>query len=273
MEKIAIIGCGWLGLPLAVQLIKNGYHVNGSTTQADKLSSLEQKQIVPYLIQIQNGVLKGDLTNFLSADLLIINIPPGRDPKKSEAYLDNLNILREHLLKSPIQNIIFISSTSVYANNQSIHTELSCNFSDEKSAVRMKAAEDLFFKIDNKNTTVVRMAGLIGPNRHPGRFFAGKTDIPNGLTPVNLIHLDDCIGVIEHIISNNLWNQYINACAPSHPKKHEFYNLASLKLYQQNAFFVKEEGDFKIINADKITSLGYTFKYPDLMEWLKTTPN
>ena len=32
MTKVAILGCGWLGLPLAIKLLKSGYHVNGSTT-------------------------------------------------------------------------------------------------------------------------------------------------------------------------------------------------------------------------------------------------
>ena len=37
-NKIALIGCGWLGLPLAKSLLKKGYQVAGSTTSVEKLS-------------------------------------------------------------------------------------------------------------------------------------------------------------------------------------------------------------------------------------------
>jgi len=57
-------------------------------------------------------------------------------------------------------------------------------------------SEQLFHENTNFQTTVIRLAGLIGPGRNPARFFAGKTNIPNGNAPVNLIHLDDCIGFI-----------------------------------------------------------------------------
>ena len=41
MTKISILGCGWLGLPLAKALIENGFSVKGSTTSTDKLTALE----------------------------------------------------------------------------------------------------------------------------------------------------------------------------------------------------------------------------------------
>src|SRR5574343_621841 len=40
-EKIAILGCGWLGLPLAKSLLSKGYEVKGSTTSESKLVILK----------------------------------------------------------------------------------------------------------------------------------------------------------------------------------------------------------------------------------------
>ena len=39
-NKIGIIGCGWLGLPLAKEFISNNYKVKGSTTTKEKLETL-----------------------------------------------------------------------------------------------------------------------------------------------------------------------------------------------------------------------------------------
>ncbi|MDC1274067.1 SDR family NAD(P)-dependent oxidoreductase, partial [Flavobacteriaceae bacterium] len=41
-DKIGIIGCGWLGLPLAKSLISNNYKVKGSTTRKNKLTVLNK---------------------------------------------------------------------------------------------------------------------------------------------------------------------------------------------------------------------------------------
>lgn len=35
MPTVSILGCGWLGLPLAEQLLAEGYSVKGSTTRAE----------------------------------------------------------------------------------------------------------------------------------------------------------------------------------------------------------------------------------------------
>ena len=47
-KSISILGCGWLGLPLARQLIKLGYSVKGSTTSPEKIQILKGSQIDGY---------------------------------------------------------------------------------------------------------------------------------------------------------------------------------------------------------------------------------
>jgi 3-hydroxyisobutyrate dehydrogenase-like beta-hydroxyacid dehydrogenase len=52
MTQISILGCGWLGLPLAKALLENGFAVKGSTTSQEKLSVLENSGIQPFLIAL-----------------------------------------------------------------------------------------------------------------------------------------------------------------------------------------------------------------------------
>ncbi|MGO1586087.1 MAG: NAD(P)-binding domain-containing protein, partial [Mesonia sp.] len=51
-NKIAILGCGWLGFPLAQKLVKEGYHVKGTTTTSGKLEKLEEAGIQSFLISL-----------------------------------------------------------------------------------------------------------------------------------------------------------------------------------------------------------------------------
>ncbi len=269
INKIAVIGCGWLGLPLAKQLQDLGYLINGSTTNESKLSVLADYQINPFLIKLGDEVDATQLQKFLKVDLLIVNVPPGRASSTADLYVEKMILLKNAVLKSTVQKIIFVSSTSVYAEDNTTHTESSQAFSTEGNATRLLDAEKTFLNLPNIETTIIRMSGLIGPQRHPGRFFAGKSDIPAGLAPVNLIHLEDCIGIIAKVIEANLWNDVYNGAAPTHPTRKDFYDWASFSLYGKHAEFIPEKGKFKIIDGSKIMEKGYQFKHPDLIGWLK----
>jgi len=83
LNKIAILGAGWLGWPLAKKLVEDGYSVNASTTSANKLDALATDGINPFLIQLLPSGPEGEsLEAFLNVDLLILNIPPGRRKDK-----------------------------------------------------------------------------------------------------------------------------------------------------------------------------------------------
>ena len=221
IKKISVLGCGWLGLPLAIDLIKKGFKINGSTTSIEKIDLLKTNSIAPFLIQL--GKTKHDnLSVFLDSNLLIINVPPGRNKEDVNDYYFKMQSLTESISKSSIKKIIFISSTSVYEECNKFVDEDTMNLSETDSGKRMIEAENIFKNLINIDKTIIRMAGLFGQKRHPGRFFAGKENIPDGLAPINLIHLDDCIGIIEHIICNGLWNETFNGVAPTHPSKMEF---------------------------------------------------
>ena len=272
IDKIAVIGCGWLGFPLAINLIKKGYYVKGSTTSKEKIARLSAHHIDPFLVQLNPNFEGDDAQLFLDVELLIINIPPGRNSVSVTNYQQKIENLIVEISKSPIKKLIFISSTSVYKEINHKVDEATLALDNSEAALRMLDAENTLKSIKNVDTSIIRMAGLIGPDRHPGRFFAGKENIPNGLSPVNLIHLDDCIGLIDYVIENNFWGETFNGAAPSHPNKADFYDLASQKLYNKSAKFINEKGKFKIVDSSKIISRGYEFKHPNLMEWLLQTP-
>ena len=66
MKKISILGCGWLGLPLAKSLIEKGFSIKGSTTSEEKLQVLQNAGIQPFLISIKFDKVVGDVVNFLN---------------------------------------------------------------------------------------------------------------------------------------------------------------------------------------------------------------
>jgi 3-hydroxyisobutyrate dehydrogenase-like beta-hydroxyacid dehydrogenase len=65
MTQISILGCGWLGLPLAKTLLENDFSVKGSTTSNDKLSLLENLGIQPFIIALESNNVSGNIETFL----------------------------------------------------------------------------------------------------------------------------------------------------------------------------------------------------------------
>ena len=132
---------------------------------------------------------------------------------------------------------------------------------DSDSGKAIRSAELLLKNTTGFDTTILRFGGLIGPGRDPGRFFAGKSDIPNGDAPVNLIHLQDCIGITMQIIEHHTYGDIFNACSADHPDRASFYTAAALRSGLEKPAFIKELLSWKIVNSVLLEEkLKYRFK-------------
>lgn len=263
-KEISILGCGWLGEPLAYYLISAGYSVKASTRGTAKHKKLKTNQVTPFQLDLNvNAVIPKD---FLNSEVLIICIPPG----KQLNYRSQFDNLIGEISQSNIEQIIYISSTSVYAQQDQAIIEDHAVYASSERAQTLLDVENAFRELDSVDCQILRFAGLAGPGRNPGRFLAGKKDLPNGNAPVNFIHLNDCIGIIEQLIVQNPGKKTFHACAPIHPKKSEFYPYFAKKMgLQEPHFTIAETTTYKLINPEKLMKeLKYTFKFPDPMKFI-----
>jgi len=264
---ISILGCGWYGIALGKALVKQGFAVNGSTTSPEKMKSISDAGLLPYVVQIGTDSEHFD-SKFFQCDVLVISIPPRFRKGETADYLPKIRNIIKAIEKYKISKVIYISSTGVYGDHNSEVNELSAPAPDTESGRVLLEAEKIFQSQIAFKTTILRFGGLIGPERHPGRFFAGKKDIPNGKAPVNLIHLDDCVGISIAIIQQNAFGYLFNACSPHHPQKAEFYRQAALQAGLAAPEFIDELTSWKIVNSINIPAvLHYQFvadNWPDI---------
>ncbi|WP_214070326.1 SDR family oxidoreductase [Mucilaginibacter sp. dw_454] len=256
---VSILGCGWYGLELAKALVNKWVKVKGSTTSTDKLELLSEQGIEPYLINL--SIEDPIDTAFFDCDVLWISIPPRARFGNGGLYLQNIKQLIPLIIANHIRQVVLISSTAVYGDHNTEVTELDTPDPDTESGQILLAAEQLLKAQNDFTTTIIRLGGLIGPGRDPGRFFAGKTDIPNGEAPVNLIHLDDCIALSCAVLDNQAFGHTFNAVSPSHPTKAEFYTAATIASDLEEPQFIEEKTNWKIVSTVNIGEiLGYTYK-------------
>lgn len=224
MKKIAILGCGWLGFPLAKKLIEKNFEIAGSTTTFEKIDILKIAGVNPFLISVSENGIVGDIIGFLNnASILIIDIPPKLRGLQSENFIKKIKIIIPFIEKSMVKKLIFISSTSVFADDNTTINQFSAPNPDSESGRQLWETETVLQKNSNFATTTIRFGGLVGPDRHPAKMLSGKSNIQNPEAPINLIHQQDCITIIENIIQKGYWNQTINAVAPFHPNRKNYY--------------------------------------------------
>jgi nucleoside-diphosphate-sugar epimerase len=260
-KTISILGCGWLGFPLATYLQNKGLRVKGSTTSDEKLAQLSKNGIKPYLIDLsQTNELP---IEFFKADYLLINVPPSKLMRRPEAYQS----LIDQVSKQANLKVIFVSSTSVYKENNGIVTEESTNMLLDGEN-ELLDIERLFQKAVSE-ITIIRFGGLIGGQRYPGRFFTPNRMVKGANQPVNLIHLNDCIQLIDAVLSKNSFGEVYNGVADTHPDKKTFYTKAINLNNGELPVFSEEEMFYKLVSNQKAKDrLGIEFKHADLLAML-----
>lgn len=264
--KIGILGCGWLGLPLAIHFIEQGYEVHGSTTSQEKINLLNEKGINPFLLSFNPQPEQADEGKFFEVSILIINIPPSLRKKPPGFHSQQVFFINSLIKNSNVKKVIFISSTSVYPDDNRIIDESTDLASHTHELLK---AENILRENKEILLNVLRCGGLMGYDRIPGKYFAGKKNLPEGDKPVNYVHRDDVINVINDLVIKDIWDETFNVVAPIHPAKRDIVFKTAMRFNLPKPHFASDDiADYKIVKAEKIKDLlEYNFKYPDPMEF------
>lgn len=257
-KKIAIVGCGWLGSSLAEFYLEQGDKVFGTTRTPAKANSLKNLGVEPFLL----NSFEDDLSWLGAMDFLVLNIPPS-------AFKDNYAQFMVHIVRhtGTQTKIVFISSTSVYDNNDSMVNEKETSIGNSQRGKNVFDAETELQKAVGSRLTIIRMAGLVGKDRHPVKFMTGK-NYAGKSEPINLIHLADCIGLIDAVLEKSCWGETINGCSGEHPEKGEYYTWAANELNLHPPNFSNEITPYKIISNEKSRLiLGYSYIYDSPFEF------
>ncbi len=100
-KRISILGCGWLGFPLAQRLLSDDIscQVKGSTTSSDKIEKFKQSGIEGFLLNL-NPEISGnedEIKSFFDCDALIISIPPRLTKNETDFHPRQIQSVIEHI--------------------------------------------------------------------------------------------------------------------------------------------------------------------------------
>ena len=251
---ISILGAGWLGSALAEHFVTQGKSVQLATRSAQRYQNLQERFQTSLNLHLHQFDFEKEVpAEFLHADVLIINIP--------NKNIDAFKSFARNIEQSPIHKVLFTSSTSVYNNVNRVVTEDS---GDENINHPLYQIEQTLLTLKSKRVTIVRLAGLVGNGRHPGKWFMQRP-LTQPQAPINLIHRDDCVGIINAILQQNAWGEIFNACGSLHPSKGEYYSYMRSQVSEVPIEF--DESDclsYKIVSNNKVKKvLNYSFVNED----------
>lgn len=262
LKKIAVLGAGWLGLPLIRYLADAGHGVRGSYRRQAVREAILDVDAQPYLLDLPD--LSAPLEAFLEdIDTLVVTLPPrGRSlgERATEVYLSALSCLGSFI---PSVHLIYTSSTGVYGSSVTGWIDEGCPPAPDTDSSRAVVAAESWLASHTGRVTILRLAGLFGPGRDPATFFRQREVVTRGDAPVNMVHQEDALLAIETVMLGEYYGIF-NVCAGTHPPKRAFYASYLERAGLPSKIFLPGGADGKRIDSTKLRQLGWSPRHDTL---------
>ena len=276
--SVSIIGCGWVGQALAKSLMAEGAFVLASYQSQSTLDKLNELNISAIPLSLPCAVdVKGEMVGVDKAlfeqDVLVIAIPPQLKKGKVDYPLkiQQLVALAE---RGKTKHIILLNSTAIYNGIEGeVDENQALNLNAEKVATLVEAEQAV--QMFTKQTHILRLAGLVGPKRHPGKFLQSGRLFTAASAHVNLVHQTDVVNIIKLLINhrNELSSDIYNVVSGTKVDRKTYYQAASKALGITPPEFELETSlkSGKSVKGDKLRkNLGYSYVYDDLVKWVSS---
>lgn len=274
-QSVGIIGCGWLGKALAGSLSQKNIQVLATSSKLENVDKLLKQSINAQPLTLPADEVALFQHDVFKQECLVIAITPQYRQGRTDYPEKVKQLIKAAAHNGIVERIILLSSTAVYDGLEgTVDEDSTLNLATEKVAL-FKAAEQAVLTY-SKQGFVLRLAGLVGPERHPGKFLLAKRTLSNSMAPVNLIHQQDAVGLIEAILQASTTQCIFNGVSDTHISKRAYYQAAAKSFgltapafIQDNTVVSKKEPTDKIVSGAKAKQeLNYTFAYPDLVSWV-----
>ncbi|WP_116125495.1 hypothetical protein [Lewinella sp. IMCC34183] len=251
---VAILGTGWLGLPLLTDLAGD-HAIRGSCRSPSGAEAIRAAGGQPYDIDLPAAA--GELPAFLDgADTLVITLPPGgrtHGERTTEYYLSALAPLAPFLRNG--LHVLYTSSTGVYGNAVTGTVTETTPVAPDTASSRATVAAERWLREHAPSLAILRLGGLFGPGRDPIDFFRRREAIPEADAPVNLIGQQRAVAALRFVITRRVTGIF-NLCAADHPSKREFYGDRYRAAGRPPKPFLPGGGAGKRIDSTKFRLLG-----------------
>jgi len=281
--SVSIIGCGWLGQVLAPALLAENIQVLASYQSEPTLEKLNRLNIpstqlmLPIMADISefdsNAEMAGVDKALFQQDVLVIAIPPQLKKGRLDYPLKIQQLVKLAELGKTKQ-IILLNTTAIYNGLVGeIDESHTLNLTAEKVETLFAAEEAA--QAFSKQVSILRLAGLVGPNRHPGKFLQSDRLFKNASAQVNLVHQTDVVNIIKLLIEDKVQaaTKIYNVVSSTKLSRKDYYQQTAKAMGLAEPRFEQEQVSSagKQVVGDKLRDeLNYNYVYDDLLQWATT---
>ncbi len=278
--RVLIVGCGYVGLPLGAELVKQGHEVFGLRRAA--ADGLKAAGITPLTADITRAESLAGLPRDFDWVVNCVASGGGGAGEYQQLYLQGTRNLIEWLAVSPLKKFVYTSSTGVYGQNDGeLVTEASPAAPESETAkVLVETEKVLLAAAREKNfpAVILRVAGIYGPERGYllKQYLRNDARIEGrGERILNMIHRDDLIDVIIAALQRGPAGEIYNAVDDEPVTQLHFFEwLAGTLGKDLPPSATADEAtsrrrwltNKKVSNRRLKHELGYPFKYPSFRE-------
>lgn len=200
--RVLIVGCGYVGLPLGAELVRQGHTVFGLKRSAD-----DAELLAAGITPVHADITRAETLTGLPREFDWVVNCTASGGGDAEAYrqlylMGNRNLI-EWLRSFPPRRYVYTSSTSVYGQNDgSLVVETDPISPPTETSQVLVATENLLLAAAMQikfPTVILRLAGIYGPGRGHWfkQFLRGEARLEgDGSRFLNMIHRDDVVGAI-----------------------------------------------------------------------------
>jgi nucleoside-diphosphate-sugar epimerase len=280
--RVLIVGCGYIGLPLGGELVRQGHEVFGLRRNPEVKARLESAGISPLFGDITQP---DDLIRLPSRYDWVVNCAASSGGSADEyraLYLQGTRNLLEWLSAAPPRKFVYTSSTSVYGQTDgSLVTETSPTAPGVETARVLLETEKVLLEAAEQGrmpALILRLAGIYGPDR--GYWFkqfvkSEATLEGRGERVLNMIHRDDAAGAVIAALKRGQSGAVYNAVDDEPVTQHAFFQWLAGALGKamppsrpEAPETARKRGltSKRVSNRKLKLELGYQFKYPSYRE-------
>lgn len=275
--RVLIIGPGYVGMQLAVELLAEGHEVFGLSRSAQANGRLSSAGIQPLSADI---TIAADLARLPLGWDWIVNCTSssrgGADEYKN-VYLRGTQNLLDWLSAAPPKKFVFTSSTSVYGQTggEAVKESSPTEPASETGRI-LVATEQLLMRAAAKGfpAILVRIAGIYGPDRAYllQQYLKNEARIAGaGDRILNMIHRHDVAGILKTVLKSGRAAETYNAVDDEPVAQIHFFRWLSETLGKWMPPFASDDENAarkrgltnkRVQNRKVKMELGYVFKYP-----------
>ncbi len=280
--RVLIVGCGYVGFPLGIELVNRGDEVFGLRRSADAAPAMAAAGIRPLAGDITE---EGELAKLPAGYDWVVNCvssTKGGVDEYRAVYLEGMRNLISWLAPSPPKKFVYTSSTSVYGQSDgSVVTESSLTEPLSETAKVLLEAERVLIEAARGQkfpAVVLRLAGIYGPERGYWlkQYLKNEVKIEGkGDRILNMIHRDDVVGAIIAALERGRPGEVYNVVDNEPVTQLRVLTWLSERMGGQLPPAVPEdavEGRKRGVTSKRVSNeklkreLGYKFRYPTFRE-------